>query len=1158
MPDSFHSLASPRDVSGALLESLNGCASDWRGAWGWAPYLKSVARVETSAETSGIPAFQDICVLLQEFIRDLGERFDVPERGHHELIRRWPPLAAAFVECPQDPQKAASLIAYLQDPLWESPLSDEDASMLASFVSPVDDPLEDDSQSPSSDDGCFGAASMPDEEQLDEPAQTSAACAASEPEPVDSDSALENDFIEPQPEQAPPRTDLDHLQPAVREIVELLVGELAEMRELLAETLEIACDRNAGWEAQREALLHYGEQVQRLGMAAEVGGLVGLCQICMLLDLNLQELVDRQQALDEDARRVLSDWCLHVHTYLHDLGNEPACQTLIQLLQDPAWTTPVKDPDTAELYAALSSRMDEALMADVEPRATAATPEDVSLALPEDVDAELLDGLLQELPGQTADFSGAVQRLTFGTGDTRDLDLAQRVAHTVKGAANTVGVSGIANLTHHLEDILLALSKHQVLPGQSLSETLISAADCLEIMSESVMGQSEPPDEARDVLQSVLDWANRIDREGIEAVAGTDAETKTATTVQTPADRHADEPRVEKATEESKSAPAQMVRVPATLVDDLLRLVGETIILTGQIHERVQRTVGQARSMGNQFKLLQQLGGELEQLIDLQDISSPRQRAAGNTEFDPLELDQYNELHTVSRRLVEAATDAREISRSVDEHLIGLNDMLTDQGRLNRENQEAVLHTRMVAVQNIVPRIQRSVRQASRAAGKRIDFECVGADTMMDSNVINDLVDPLMHVLRNAVDHGIEPESQRSEAGKDPVGTIRIEFQREGNHVLVRCTDDGAGLDWARIRQVAEERGLVSEGQALTEVELCQLILRPNFSTRSTTTQLSGRGIGMDVVQTSIAHNGGSLNIESETGKGCRVEIRLPLTLVSTHALLVRATDHVLAISSRGIEQIMHPSGGEKDRVGDEPIYKVGDEIYPATTLAALLGLPADRRTAERNDLPVLIVQSETGRHAIFVDAVMDSRDLVIKSLGKYLPKLRGIAGATILGDGSVAPVMDLPELLRTPARGIAEGAHPEAAEDLAAGPALPSALVVDDSLSARRSLAQFIGDSGFRVRTARDGLEAIELINVTRPDLILVDLEMPRMNGLELTTHIRSQSSIRELPVIMVTSRSTEKHRQQAKAAGVNRYLTKPFSEDELMGYVQELCGGS
>jgi chemosensory pili system protein ChpA (sensor histidine kinase/response regulator) len=188
----------------------------------------------------------------------------------------------------------------------------------------------------------------------------------------------------------------------------------------------------------------------------------------------------------------------------------------------------------------------------------------------------------------------------------------------------------------------------------------------------------------------------------------------------------------------------------------------------------------------------------------------------------------------------------------------------------------------------------------------------------------------------------------------------------------------------------------------------------------------------------------------------------------------------------------------------------------------------------------------------------MDSRDLVIKSLGKYLPKLRGIAGATILGDGSVAPVMDLPELLRTPARGIAEGAHPEAAEDLAAGPALPSALVVDDSLSARRSLAQFIGDSGFRVRTARDGLEAIELINVTRPDLILVDLEMPRMNGLELTTHIRSQSSIRELPVIMVTSRSTEKHRQQAKAAGVNRYLTKPFSEDELMGYVQELCGGS
>jgi chemosensory pili system protein ChpA (sensor histidine kinase/response regulator) len=600
------------------------------------------------------------------------------------------------------------------------------------------------------------------------------------------------------------------------------------------------------------------------------------------------------------------------------------------------------------------------------------------------------------------------------------------------------------------------------------------------------------------------------------------------------------------------------MRVPATLVDDLLRLVGETIILTGQIHERVHRTVDQARSMGNQFKLLQQLGGELEQLIDLQELSLPRQRAAGHTQFDPLELDQYNELHTVSRRLVEVATDAREMSRAVDEHLVSLNDMLTDQGRLNRENQQAVLDIRMVAVRNIVPRIQRSVRQASRAAGKQIEFECLGADTMMDSNLINDLVDPLMHVLRNAVDHGIEPETQRREIGKDPIGRIRMEFQREGNQILVCCQDDGAGLDWARIRQVAEERGLVSEGQVLTEVELCQLILRPNFSTRTTTTQLSGRGIGLDAVLTSIARLGGSLNIESETGKGCRIEIRLPLTLVSTHALLVRATNHVLAISSRGIEQILHPGDGEKGRIGDEPIYKVGDEIYPATTLAALLGLPADRRTAERGESPVLVVQSETGRHAIFVDAVMDSRDLVIKSLGKYLPRLRGIAGATILGDGSVAPVMDLPELLRTPARGVAEGAQPEVAADLVVEPALPNALIVDDSLSARRSLAQFIGASGFRVRTARDGLEAIELINVNRPDLLLVDLEMPRMNGLEFTTHIRSQPATRELPVIMITSRSTDKHRQQAKTAGVNRYLTKPFSEDELMGYVQELCGGS
>ncbi|MDX1529027.1 MAG: response regulator, partial [Gammaproteobacteria bacterium] len=430
---------------------------------------------------------------------------------------------------------------------------------------------------------------------------------------------------------------------------------------------------------------------------------------------------------------------------------------------------------------------------------------------------------------------------------------------------------------------------------------------------------------------------------------------------------------------------------------------------------------------------------------------------------------------------------------------------------------------------------------------------------MMDSDVINDLVDPLMHMLRNAVDHGIEEEADRISAGKDAEGKIRLEFQREGNHVLVRLSDDGAGLDWARIREVAASRKLIGEGQALTEAELCQLILRPNFSTRPAATQLSGRGIGLDAVRSSIARLGGSLSVRSETGKGCRFEMRLPLTLVSTHALLVRARDRLLAVSNRGVEQILHPGSGEERRNGEEHTFSIGDEVYPATTLASIIGLAHDRKNNGSDASPVMIVQSENGPKAVFVDSIVDSRDLVIKSLGRYIPKLRGIAGATILGDGSVTPVLDLPELLRMPAasgfRMDALQEETEFTESVESG--LPYALVVDDSLSARRALAQFIGDSGFEVGTARDGLEAIDLINAKRPDVVLLDLEMPRMNGLELTTHIRANSTTRGLPIVMITSRSTEKHRRQALAAGVNRYLTKPYSEEELIGCVETLCRG-
>ncbi|HYP67213.1 MAG TPA: response regulator, partial [Thiobacillaceae bacterium] len=758
---------------------------------------------------------------------------------------------------------------------------------------------------------------------------------------------------------------------------------------------------------------------------------------------------------------------------------------------------------------------------------------------------------LQELPGQTAELSAAIQRLAGGQGVLQDVEVAQRIAHTVKGAGNTVGVRGIANLTHHMEDIMLALSKHQTLPNRPLAEALLTAADCLETMSEALVGLSAPPAQAREVLQTILDWANRIDREGLPkgeevlrepvrpaALGAEVAEVAEATAAAATVEPAATDP---------------LVRVPASLVDELLRLVGESIILTGQIQERARQALRQARTMQMQHQVFQQLSAELEQVVEIRGISPIQGQTTGKGDFDLLELEQYNELNTVTHRLLEASADSRALDQEIHGEITVLDNLLVMQGRLHRESQEVVLRTRMIPVKTIVPRLQRSVRQTCRLTDKEVNFTVGGGETLMDSNLLMNITDPLMHVLRNAIDHGIEPPARRQARGKNPVGRIELSFVREGHTIVVRCQDDGAGLDFAAIRDAARQRGLISVDATPGEAELSQLILSPGFSTRTEATQTSGRGIGLDMVNSRMQELKGSLQIHSEANRGCRVEFRLPVTLIAIHALVVRLCEQRFAVSSHGVEQILYAGLGEIRPWGEKAIYQLGDDFHELASLEDLLKLPPDRRASERHVRALLLVREGTGAtRAVLVQEVLDSRDLVVKPLGRYFPKIPGIVGATILGDGGVVPVLDLPELLRAPlaaraAPGRVETARPGAAPQ----PRRRMALVVDDSLSARRALAQAVEDAGLEVRTARDGLEAVAIIEAHRPDLLLVDLEMPGMNGLELTSHVRAGEATRTLPVIMVTSRSTAKHRREAQKVGVNFYMTKPFADQELLNNI-------
>ena len=963
------------------------------------------------------------------------------------------------------------------------------------------------------------------------------------------------------------------------DLLEIMQAELAEIAEAGEQSLNVVQNPASTAEQRQQALESYTEELERLSLAADSIGLQGLAQLCAHLHANLDAFTAREQVLSEQESALLRGWQQPVLDYLEAIGTEASSRQLVNFMSQAEWLLPLDQDAANDILESLrhpAPSLED--FGDIEERPREARPEDVSLELPPETNPELLDSLLQELPNQTSEFSAAIQQLYEGTGTPADMEAAQRIAHTLKGAGNTVGVTGIATITHHIEDILIALGKEHSLPTRKLSGVLMDAADCLESMCESLLGLSDPPAQSQAVLQTILDLANRIDREGVPSIMADDsvitpvreeptpvtpAVTDTAPS-QTPAPVLSQQPAqpVQQAaaastTQREDSAATAMVRVPATLIDELLRLVGESIILTGQVQERIRANMAQATLVREQNKTLLQLVSELEQLVDVQGVGLPSMAVRQDGHFDPLEMDQYNELHTVTRRLVEAAADAQALDEGISDNFAELDTLMSDQTQVHRDTQETVMRTRMVTIQTVVPRLQRAVRQTGRLTDKEVELTVKGSNTLIDSNVLSDIIDPLMHILRNAIDHGIEPPEVRKAHNKPGNGHITLSFQREGNSIVVRCQDDGKGLDLDGIRHTAEQRGLLLPGQSMSEEELTRLILQPGFSTRTQTTQVSGRGIGMDVVYSEVLQLKGSLAIKNDPGKGCTIEMRLPVTLISTHALMVRCGEDIFAVAERGIEQLVHATTGEVMNISDRLVYKLNEQLYDVLQLESLLHLPLYGEPEELMQRPALLVRDETGAiKAVMVEEMIDSRDLVVKPIGHFTPHVRGVLGATILGDGSITPVLDMPDLLRS--TGVATpGTQPgqsRTAYTAAAKPASrPKALIVDDSLSVRRTMQQLVSDAGFDVITARDGLEAVAILNTEVPAVMLVDMEMPRMNGLELTLHARAQTTTRDLPIIMITSRSTAKHRQEAEIAGVNEYLVKPVADDELIGLINK-----
>ncbi len=1094
-------------------------------------YIEIMQRIEEAAASSAMDGLQSLFAMVEANLQTIYSEGRELNPAEQLLLGEWPELLMAYVISGGDESSVEPLLKNMSSASWPLPMGEDDIDMLRQMLL----------VSAATDISGAEHIAVPQENNLPEDSYASSSVInAEEPVVISVDSRAMQDVP------------LVGIQVVDSEMISMLNKEFALMTAQINEDLSAAVSKHFSPQERRAALANYGELIERLAMATESVGLLVLSKVF----LRVRQMLDEIEAdVSPQQQALLEQLPGRVAAYLVWPNDSSACAALIDLLTDTAWQTPVPQDDAPHWIAALSNlEIHEGAVEKLE-RQTEATAEDVSLALPDDINAELLDGLLQELPLQTAAFTTAIEHISAGHGTASDVNRAMRAAHTLKGAANTVGIKGIANLTHHVEDILVALSEESALPDAELAAMLVNAGDCLEAMSEALMGVGPVPEQARDVFQAVLDYANRIDREGVNVVA-----TPVPSTVE-PGAVAGEADHAKKFNEiNNLQDKGQGLRVSAPVVDELLRLAGETLISNSQIQDRLRQTVKQAEAMQNQQKLVAQLVAELENLVDIRGVAAPQQRERVKDDFDPLEFDNFSELHTVTRRLIEASADSQQIMSQVNEQFTTLGDLLEVQQRLQMANQHAVIRTRMVPVSSIVSRLQRSVRQTCRLLDKQVELVISGESTNIDSNVLTDLMDPLMHILRNSVDHGIDDPQARVAAGKPPAGRIELSFAREGNSIVVRCKDDGVGLDYESIRRIAESKGMIAPERNPTPEELARLILVNGFSTRDETTQVSGRGVGMDIVYNRVLQMKGTLALNSARGLGLTVELRLPATLLSAHTLIVRHGEKLIAVSSRGVEDIHYVTLDQIEKIGSQPVYRVGNAVHNLVRLETLLALPVDRREADRLGFPILLTRMDDGSlSAILVQEVIDGREVVLKNFGHHVPKIQGVIGAVILGDGSVAPVVDLVELLRVPARNsLAEHAMSQmaAAEQHGAVHDAHTALVVDDSLTARRAAAKVMKDAGYTVRTAIDGLEAVTILQNFVPDIMLVDMEMPRMNGLELTAHVRNAERTKHTPVIMITSRSTEKHRQQGKSAGVDVYLTKPFSDEVLLDHVVRLTG--
>jgi chemosensory pili system protein ChpA (sensor histidine kinase/response regulator) len=598
-----------------------------------------------------------------------------------------------------------------------------------------------------------------------------------------------------------------------------------------------------------------------------------------------------------------------------------------------------------------------------------------------------------------------------------------------------------------------------------------------------------------------------------------------------------------------------MVRVSSELLEQLINLAGESSITRGRVQQQITDFGGAIEEMEATIERIRDQVRRLEiEAESRETVFRSQQANEGESAFDELEMDRYTMLQEISRSLSEGSSDMMDLKDTLLNKSRDAESLLHQQARISSELQEGLTRTHMVPFARLIPRLRRIVRQISGEVSKSVRFDAFNVEGELDRNVLERIVAPLEHMLRNAVDHGIESTEDRLLANKSETGRISLRLSREGGYVLLTISDDGGGINVEAVRSKAIERGLISATTEISDHEVMQFIMHAGFSTAAKLTQISGRGVGMDVVNSEIKQLGGSLAIDSTLGMGTQFTIRIPFTVSINRALMVVVKEETYAVPLNTIEGIVRVSPYELEAYyqPDAPMFEYAGQPYRLIYMGKMLERAENPSfEGQVSPLPVILARSGNNAFALQVDRVIGSREVVVKTLGRQFSEVDGVSGATVLGDGKVVIILDIMALVLNAENQTFDVIEHEQQELVARA---RKVMIVDDSVTVRKVTSRLMERQGWEVLTAKDGVDAVNQLQDVYPDMVLLDIEMPRMDGFEVLRTVRRDPRLASLPIIMITSRTGEKHQQQAKELGVNGFLGKPFQEAGLMSTIEEV----